>query len=53
MFASAKDSGLAGVKMNCRVWEPSTYKPNTKYPLIVYLHGAGQAGFSADPEAGL
>lgn len=48
MFASAKDCGLAGVKMNCRVWEPNNYKPGTKYPLIVYLHGAGQAGYSSD-----
>lgn len=48
MFASAKDCGLAGVKMNCRVWEPNNYKPGTSYPLIVYLHGAGQAGYSSD-----
>jgi predicted esterase len=49
MFDNAKDCGLAGVKMNCRVWEPANYKAGTKYPLIVYMHGAGQAGYSANP----
>jgi predicted esterase len=49
MFDNAKDCGLTGVKMNCRVWEPANYKAGTKYPLIVYMHGAGQAGYSANP----
>lgn len=48
MYANAKDCGLPGVMMNCRVWEPANYKAATKYPLIVYLHGAGQAGFSSN-----
>jgi|GEM_PF-6978265 len=49
MFENAKDCGLPGVKMNCRVWEPANYKAGTKYPLIVYMHGAGQAGYSSNP----
>lgn len=50
MLASAKDCGLPGVPMNCRLWQPAAVKPGQKYPLIIYLHGAGQAGYSTDPK---
>lgn len=40
--ATGKDCGQNG--MACRYWPPEPYDPGIKYPLIVWLHGAGQRG---------
>ncbi len=53
MFALAEDCSLPGVQMNCVLWKPANYNPATKYPLIVYMHGAGQSGWSADAGANI
>lgn len=29
---------------NCKYWEPVGYDPQMKYPLVIYLHGAGESG---------
>ncbi len=49
MYAAAEDCSLQGVQMNCVLWKPANYNPATRYPLIVYMHGAGQAGWDANP----
>ncbi|MDX2055569.1 MAG: chitobiase/beta-hexosaminidase C-terminal domain-containing protein [Polyangiaceae bacterium] len=37
--ASTKECTRDG--MFCAYWEPPTNDPNTKYPLVIFLHGAG------------
>ncbi|MDX2054443.1 MAG: chitobiase/beta-hexosaminidase C-terminal domain-containing protein [Polyangiaceae bacterium] len=53
LFIPAKDCSLPGVNMNCVLWEPANYNPATKYPLIVYMHGAGQSGWDANPASNM
>ncbi|MDX2055570.1 MAG: chitobiase/beta-hexosaminidase C-terminal domain-containing protein [Polyangiaceae bacterium] len=40
--ANYKDCSRDGMK--CGYWEPATNDPNTKYPLVIFLHGAGASG---------
>jgi predicted esterase len=45
LVSTALDCSKPG--MTCRYWEPVNYDPAKKYPLIVYLHGAGESGTDA------
>lgn len=42
LITHSKDCTQNG--MACRFWEPDGYNAVNKYPLVIYLHGAGQAG---------
>ncbi|MDX2052938.1 MAG: chitobiase/beta-hexosaminidase C-terminal domain-containing protein [Polyangiaceae bacterium] len=33
-----------GTTMDCAYWQPPNNDPNTKYPLVIFLHGAGAVG---------
>ncbi|MDX2052932.1 MAG: chitobiase/beta-hexosaminidase C-terminal domain-containing protein [Polyangiaceae bacterium] len=33
-----------GTTMDCALWLPPSNNTNTKYPLVIFLHGAGAAG---------
>lgn len=39
---STKECSRDGMK--CAYWEPPTNDPGTKYPLVIFLHGAGGSG---------
>ncbi len=34
----------AGVSLNYRLMKPIDYRPGKKYPLVIFLHGAGERG---------
>lgn len=42
VLAAAMDCSQNG--QNCKYWEPAGYDAQKKYPLVVYLHGAGSSG---------
>src|SRR5690349_22836946 len=42
-FEARTFTGSAG-KLNYRLLKPKDYDPNRKYPLVLFLHGAGERG---------
>jgi len=43
-YKSHSNAGIAGYTMPYRLFVPSGYDSNTSYPLVLFLHGAGERG---------
>lgn len=43
-FLKKKYTTNTGYELNYRILYPANYKPEKKYPLILFLHGAGERG---------
>ncbi|WP_425614586.1 prolyl oligopeptidase family serine peptidase [Anatilimnocola sp. NA78] len=43
-FEARTFTGSDGEKLNYRLLKPKDYDPNKKYPLVLFMHGAGERG---------
>ena len=43
-FEARTYTSTDGVELNYRALEPETVKPKEKYPLVIFMHGAGERG---------
>ena len=43
-FKARTCTSTDGVELNYRALEPETIKPKEKYPLVIFMHGAGERG---------
>ncbi|QDU30003.1 Prolyl oligopeptidase family protein [Anatilimnocola aggregata] len=43
-FEARTYAGAGGEKLNYRLLKPKDYDPNKKYPLVLFMHGAGERG---------
>lgn len=43
-FKSHKNASIASYSMPYRLFVPDSYDPNKTYPLVLFLHGAGERG---------
>lgn len=44
LFESREYVGENGESLNYRLLKPADFDPNKKYPLVIFLHGAGERG---------